>query len=233
MIFGFFKRAPVADLGKGEEVELEVYSEENEQNDIFVTEVLGVTRKEIMLIAPLKQNKAMSFGAGTEITVHFTREDFVGTFTSRVINEELDSPPPVLTLSQPSDIFWGELKDIDAQRRQFVRLEASVPLEFWLPSGVARETLTHDISGSGLSMITLFALDTGMSVRLKISFPDKKIDTNAKVIRCKPLKEDTTKGGRPRYEVALTFVNLDTNKQDAIMRYIFERQRELRRRGLM
>ena len=139
----------------------------------------------------------------------------------------------MLILSQPADVLWAEQQASDAQRRQFVRLEVAVPLEFWLPSGVARETLTHDISGSGLSMMTLFSLDAGTSIKLKISLPDKKIDTNAKVIRCKTLKEDTTKGGRPRYEVALIFVNLDTNKQDAIMRYIFERQRELRRRGLM
>lgn len=232
MIFGFFKRTPVADLEEGEEVELEIPSDNDEKN-IFITESLGVTKKEIMLIAPLKNNEALSLGIGTEVIVHFTREDNIGTFTTEVIAEDVKSTPPVLTLSQPPSVSWEEKQANGLQRRQFVRFEVSTPLEFWLPSGSACEALTHDISGSGLSMISLFSMNLGTLIKLRISLPDKKINTTAKITRCVPLNDETTKGGRPRYEIALTFVNLDTTQQDMIMRYIFERQRELRRRGLL
>lgn len=234
MIFGFFKR-PAADLAQGEEIELEqVLSHDGAQKEVYVTEVISITKKEIVLIAPMKQKEVVVLEPGTEIIVHFTRDDQIGTFNSAVLLEEISGHPPVLVLAQPANVVWEEKQETDAQRRQFVRLDVSLPIEFRLPSGISRQAVTNDISGSGLSMVTVLSLDINSMVRLKLEVQNKKIDTEAKVIRCEPMKlHPAAKDKFTKYEVALNFVNMPAPDQDSIIRYIFDRQRELRQRGLM
>lgn len=232
MIFGFFRRSAV-ELTPGEEVELEISLEDGEEpTRVYPTDVLKSTKKEIRLIAPLEHNEAVSLPPGTPVLVHFSREEYVGTFQSTVMGEEAAETPPVLILAPAVDVTWEEKALKEAQRRQFVRLETALPVEFRSITGIVRHAITNDISGSGLSMVALFALDIGTPLKLKISLPDRRVETDSKVIRCKPLEGEARDGHR-KYEVALSFVNMATNDQDAIIRHIFDRQRELRRRGLI
>lgn len=232
MIFGFFRRNPVADLVNGEEIEVEVSSSENsEEVSVFVTDVVSVGKKDIVVAAPQKQKEIVrKMLPGTQVIVRFMRREEIGVFRSDVLAHDLFKDPPTIVLSQPGGINWEKRTTAYFQRRQFVRLEAALPIEYFSDPGIVRHAITNDISGSGLSIITLFPLEKDTFFRFKINLPEKVIETNSKVVRCKTLQE---KGGLGKYEVAFNFVGMSQNDQDTIVRYIFDRQRELRRRGLI
>lgn len=230
MIFGFFKKkGPAIELLPGEEAVIELHRETSEgvlDNAVLLTEVVESDAKSISFLAPTEHNRPVPFSPGEVIVIQVDKGENTAKFQSEVVELLEQVTPPLLVVAQPKSVGWGP-KDVEAaQRRQFVRLEATLPLEFKTGAGVVRQGVTNDISGSGLSMVTAFPINVGSLVKVRLALPEKKIESSAKVVRCNQLQPQ-------KFELALSFTDVSVTDQDTIVRYIFERQRELRRRGLI
>jgi len=121
------------------------------------------------------------------------------------------------------------------QLRQYVRVEVSLPVKVRLlqtddpeKSGIRRgeviEAHMSDVSGGGLSFICDRPCTPGDLVSATFSLPVGSFSgLQCKVLRIS-LQEGTT---RTYYKHHTQFVNLEIRKRDMIVKYVFDKQRQL------
>ncbi|MYL32725.1 pilus assembly protein PilZ [Pontibacillus yanchengensis] len=137
---------------------------------------------------------------------------------------------PVLTLHFPE-----KEKLLRIQRRKYVRVESSVDASVHGVNETVTPftTVTADISGGGAAIISPSAHTIEQNQLLEVWFiiplssgEMHYIYTKSRVIRvCKENKDHNEK-------VSLEFENIDENDRQTIIRYCFEKQLSLRKRGI-
>ncbi len=121
------------------------------------------------------------------------------------------------------------------QLRRYVRIEANLALRFRListsdpeksaiPRGSTAEGKIADISGGGLSFLCEESLRVGDRISASFAFPGGEFaGVLCKVLRIS-LQEGKTK---TMYRHHVQFVELEGRRRDAVVRYVFEKQRRM------
>ncbi|MDI3537982.1 MAG: hypothetical protein PWP12_14 [Bacillota bacterium] len=211
------------DLRLNQKVEIE--KTRDDRREIYSSYIVAIDEDTISLAAPLSGGYLVSFGIGETVRVYAG----MIAFSSEVVARKF-FPDPLLIVKRP-EVFEK------VQRRSFVRLEANLPVVVrvleevdGVPEKIPEEvkTTTLDISGGGALLVFPCRLRLETPLELTISLPDEKISCEAKVRR-------VIEGKVPQRTVYLgvEFTAISPRDQDKIVKFIFERQRELRQRGLL
>lgn len=106
------------------------------------------------------------------------------------------------------------------QRREHVRIESRLP-GLIVAQGVegqsALHTFTLDVSGGGILVAGAGNAPIGTPVRIQVKLPDRILESDARIAR------RTSEG-----HVGLAFEGMSTGEREALVRWIFERQRLMR-----
>jgi len=89
-----------------------------------------------------------------------------------------------------------------------------------------------NLSGSGMRFKTNESLQSGEYLEMKLVLPIASgviIDLIGQVVRCNALSSDECNNKKGLYETAVTFVAINADDREFIIRYVFKRQRELLR----
>jgi c-di-GMP-binding flagellar brake protein YcgR len=121
----------------------------------------------------------------------------------------------------------------NAQKRNFVRLDVMFTIEYYkidddvLEPQIFKAT-SRDISGGGMRFHSkeIIELDTELEMKLNLT-SHNQVSVCGKVVRCFPM--DTI----PGYSIGVEFILLDKKDREKIIKFIFDRQRELRQKGLL
>jgi c-di-GMP-binding flagellar brake protein YcgR len=145
---------------------------------------------------------------------------------------------PLEVLRADGDGVIEVLHSVDMRRnqlRQFVRIEVNLPLKLRLirtadpnsspvPLGTVVEARMADISGGGMSFLCDRSLRPGDLIAATFSLPS----CNFATVSCKVLRVSLQEGKtRTHYRHHAQFVNLETARRDAIVRFVFEKMRLL------
>ncbi len=206
-------------------VEIEI---PGEQSVCYRSRVEYVSDDRLIVASPMKSGAIVPVRRGTVVKVTYTDNVAVYTFSSEVLSQNI-SGIPTLILDRPSDS-----KRI--QRRNFVRLDTRLTVnlsllnEKYIPSGETISATTVDISGGGM----MFVCDTNMKVgdvlEAVINLSEK--ETVTAIGRIVRIVENPPKS-RNRYSAGFEFTIIEEAERDKIIRFIFNQQRELRRKGLL
>lgn len=119
-------------------------------------------------------------------------------------------------------------------KRQYYRLdELDMPAMFRIiqedeaaeaEEGRFAGTSIRDLSAGGLSFMSKEAVERGADVQVMLTLENTDLHLFGKVMRA-------TEAGKI-FEVGIKFESIDQLEQDKIVGYIFQKQLELRRRGL-
>lgn len=94
-----------------------------------------------------------------------------------------------------------------------------------------------DISGTGLRMVLRGHLDVEDPVVMRVDFPWGTEELQGRVVTRTPVQERARRLGVPdtdaRYSYGVEFTGMPQALEDRIYRFVFDRQRELRMRGLL
>jgi c-di-GMP-binding flagellar brake protein YcgR len=165
----------------------------------------------------------MSVQSGTEMTLTFLRQ-----------GDAAYSIPVKVRLSLSGEIdFWHTLKFTRSQNRRYMRLDASLPLTYRVAETAAagekppRETFkarTSDISGGGMCFVAERPLIAGDVILLAMQVPGYSMGgIRARVLRVIPLEVK----GVAHYKHLTEFVGIESQQREKIVKYIFEKQREM------
>lgn len=164
--------------------------------------------------------------AGDTVKFAFSRQaDSVYGFTLKVVS--CDSAGTVV-VEHTSEMKRNQL-------RQYVRIEMSLPMKFRLiqtrnpelseiKKGVVTPVKMSDISGGGLSFICEKSLKAGDLISVGFTLPNVKlVGIAGKVLRIS-IQEGKTK---TFYKHHVKFVKIEPRQRDGIVKYVFDKQRQL------
>lgn len=200
----------------------------------FPSRIEMIGGQTISVAYPIYKGALIPIRKGEHIQATFIYKQQVYAFTSRVLGRVNDTVP-LLVLERPLQLS-------KIQRRQFVRIEVSIPIEFRkMPENKEleeedSETIVYpgrghtvNISGGGVLFITKYDIKMEELLELRMNLPKRgQLITRARPVRIEPV--DTY--GDKRLAVAVCFEGIKESERDAIVAFIFERQREMLKRGL-
>lgn len=201
----------------------------NKKGAYLVSQILDIINdEEIVISGPIKKNNLIFVHKGELIKLHFTVENRgVYYFTAKVLSKEY-SPIYTLTIERISEIN-------KIQNREYFRLLSGLPVdkEHQVFKNGAMDSYKEkckakDISGGGMKIYCNFEHKLNDLIYCIIEIEDLMIKTKAIVKRVERI--DTFDY---EYSIGVFFLGMKESNRDEIIRYIFERQRILRYKGLI
>ncbi len=206
-------------------VEISVDEEGSDYKNL-ASRIEEVTAEHLHIAVPMKRGELLPLRVRQHlnISIFFKGKSFM--FKTIIVARHLD-PFPVLVVVKPD-------KFIEIQRRQWVRVPTKLAMRYRAINSAKNvepyvgETI--DISGGGLLFATLDPVEEGQMVELEIALPGPTpLFCKAKLLRIleKPKKEGASS------KIILEFTEISEGQRDRIISYIFEKQREWIRKGLI
>ncbi|WP_110927594.1 flagellar brake protein [Bacillus massiliglaciei] len=178
----------------------------------------------------METGKVIFLPDGTQLKAVFSNEQGAAYMFSSDVLTKIKGHIPMVQISLPPEESF-----IKIQRREFMRLEASLdaavhPLNGEFPPF---RTLTEDISAGG----TAIRLQKNMKINeadfvyLWIALPFQQEGTSYLKLKCAVIRETEKEHGIK--ELSLRFVEMEEKDTQTIIRYIFEVQLEMKKKGLV
>lgn len=190
------------------------------------SEIIEILDKDKLVIsAPIFQSKIFPLSLGERVFINFNKKDTgMYSFLGIVYNRDSNKNIPEVYIRK-----IGKLNKL--QRRNFFRLPLvkNILISYLVDDAEhSVEGVTKDISGGGIRAISNKPLKLGTEVTVHISLGSSGVFIDAKVVRCRDISDSIEK-----YDVGLTFNNIDEQLRSKIVSYIFEKQRNLRKKGMI
>lgn len=228
----------LSELEIGTKLELELLNEEGTKLEPTLVSKfewsLGI--HEAVIAAPIFEGKVIPIQIDTMMNVYFTkrREKDINLFmfSAAVKGREMSENLHLLRVEQQGEI-------VKVQRREYFRLDCLVKVQYRLVESLNTEynednpfkkTFANNLSGGGICLMLEDKIEVGKLIECEI-FNDqsRKVRFFGKVIRY----ERTGRDGNYKFEAGIAYIKINDNDRDAVVRYIFEEQRKLRKKGLI
>ncbi|HOV26870.1 MAG TPA: PilZ domain-containing protein [Pseudobacteroides sp.] len=206
---------------------------DKEITKLFVSEFECAEEEDVICVAsPIYEGTYLPAPIGTDMFVfaYFTGQFY--KFKAKLKDKLIKDGLPIYKLS-----INGDMEKI--QRRQFFRLECmlgvrcrEVKIENNIPvqKGDFLNGFTRDISGGGACLVLAKGIEIGKYLECEIQITgNKMIKFYGTVIRSVKFDVDN----KSKYELGVEFYNIDNRTREAIIGFIFEEQRKLRKKGLI
>ncbi|MDK2896281.1 MAG: hypothetical protein PWP04_401 [Candidatus Atribacteria bacterium] len=193
---------------------------ENGQAEIryYPSRIEGVNQKEVLIAAPQERGELVPVAVAEEIEVYVVGERETFYFQTRVKDRLRKDNLAFLVLELP-------IKVIRRQRRNFVRLDLCLPVVV-KKEGNAFSGATKDLSGGGM-LVSFDALPETLEVGDTVWF-SLEIETLSRIMgKARAVRKESPT------EYAFQFTNIASSDRERIIKLIFRKQIEMRRKGLL
>ncbi len=214
----------IIEIGKNIEIEIN----KDVDSSIFLkSNVLETFKNNVISItSPIYKGNIYPISQGDNVKIIFYKKD-TGKFyfLGEVIKRQKKDNLYILYIACNSKIR----KD---QRRNYYRLNTLLSIKINILNGdIEKESipcLARDISGGGLGIICKEKIPYGTMVKCIIPLDDSVVNSIGKVVRCKAVPDSIIK-----YDIGIEFETLDETIRTQIISFIFNKQRKLRKKGLI
>jgi len=219
-------------LRPGDKVWLEVLA--GNYKGSYPSVVEGMNEDAIVVGHPFIKSALLPLAHGTKVRVTFKGRGALYTFESRVKGRGIEGVF-VLYLELPEKVDR-------IQRRRFVRLEVILPFYYKKGSDERYKSgMIKDISGSGVRAIVDRSVNVGDTLQVFIdlygkSKPNKVVDVSGIIaVKAVVVRQviDPNFNDKKRKEVGMEFVEMSEKDRQKIVRFIFEKERLSRQKGLL
>lgn len=221
-------------LNIGDTIYLDILNEETEEEKKrFKCRLVDRDRQFLFIDYPIneKSNRAGFFHDGTQFRASFIGKDqAVYHFETELLGRKKGNIPMLILLDP------GKEKYIRIQRRQYVRVNASIdvavhPIEDYFRPFVS---VTADIGGGGIALVlpTGHQLPIGKKVKCWLALHMQTGEIKYIEAICHVIRVVSDKGSQIE-RASMQFVDIGNSDQQTLVRYCFERQLFLRRKGLI
>ncbi len=189
-----------------------------------------VFENSIHISMPSTQGNLLLLHNGDRISLLFTTNNGVFSADSKVIARKAQ-PIPTLVIEKPT-----EYTNV-GQKREHVRLDVTLPVtyrtedqELYASLSEFEKGITDNVSAGGVFFTTVGQVEPGQRLKLEIQLSDKDI------MNC---KADVRRVTQPKNSelrtigVGVQFYNISQNQIDYLYKYIFNKQRDWIKRGLL
>lgn len=208
---------------------IEIKETKTKANNRYISQILDIIDDNIYIISgPIQKSALIPFHVGSLIEITYFREDkgrFV--FKAKIIEREY------------KNIYKLKIEKISCitklQERNYYRLSVNLDIQkiYNLKLDGNNEEVTErciakDISGGGIRVFCNLKHSVGDKVKLNISTTDFCITALGMVIRIQEIENDNFK-----FSLGIKFTEIEDEDRERLIKYIFEQQRKLRKKGLI
>jgi c-di-GMP-binding flagellar brake protein YcgR len=209
-------------------VNIEITNTEGESTR-YRSRIIDIDDQYVTLIAPRSEQEVIKLAPGKIMNIWFWNSEALYTFSSYLIKEESEDIINKICIAYPETI-------IRVQKRDYVRVPYDLDVLLSYNNNKGEEEFircrTKDISGGGLMLvINVYApLHKGTIVNLQFKLDDELIKVKGEVVW-----NDWTldKHGFEQNNIGVKFKNILESTRKIIIKNVFARQIELKRKGLL
>lgn len=208
----------------GDRLELEVQS--GAYLGSYPSQILNINDKEITVGVPIVRGHVIPLREGSLLRVLLLKPDAAYEFFASILRRTQDAPLG-LVLTLPTKL-------VRSQRREDVRVEVSLPVDllvFAIPGSEEWNILhgrTKDLSAGGTKVEYSGELKGGERLQILLSVPgDQPMTLSCRYIR----GERSNRPGKSW--MALRFDGIKERDKRRILKFVFQKQQELRAKGLI
>lgn len=220
-------------LMTGTKLELELYGDNGEKiMPTFVSQFEWLEDENTAVIAaPIFEGVIYPVRVGWNMYVYFQNRPDLFCFRAVVTGRGINNNIAYLRI-----VIQSAIEKI--QRRYFYRFDCSLPIKFqpiYPGKGLEGEepyktSYTRDISGGGVCIKLEEKMDDKELIACELElFEHKIISFTGRIVRFYTREDDEIY----KYEMGVLFEEIDSQDNEAIIRYVFEEQRKLRKKGLI
>lgn len=205
----------------GTTIELKISN--GDYQGIYRTKVDDIREQMLFIGAPYDQGQILPLRVGTVLEVFFY-DDISAYCFDTTIKQRIALPIPIFVLDLPDEIR-------KIQRRQFVRVKTAFPIIYRI---ITEKGLSDpgngkllDLSGGGMRFETLAKLENNALFSIQLKLPSGELNTLGRVLRVQRIEKAKS------YNISSEFYEISEHDRDMIIRYVFELQRTLRKKGLI
>lgn len=213
----------VQELSINQLIEVSV-NDEDSLYQYLPSRIEEITEDYIYISAPMYKGEILPLRVGQEIKINFIKKDHSYMFNTLIQDRQL-TPIALLKLRKAEQIT-------EVQRRKWVRIPTSVGICFRDENEQLEviEGMSIDISGGGVLFSTPYPVEKDQVLELEIKLPEREaIFCKGKVLR---IIKDNNKVNK-NYQVVVEYYDITEGQRDRIVAYLFEKQREWLRKGLL
>lgn len=218
-------------IALGEKVEI-ITNFADRREKVYFSMIQDILDEDTFVInLPMSKRERAFLYIGQEVAVNYFRCHGQYYFLAMVIERY-----------EKENVYYFKLKKISdihrLQRRNYFRLAKTIPIKIDIldqDNKTNIETIngyTFNICGGGVGVIVQQDLPVNTNVKctfeLKLGDNIDKFSTKAKVVRCNHIDDQEDK-----FEVGICFEDMPEQQRDEIIKFIFNEQRRLRKRGLI
>ncbi|ADY54976.1 type IV pilus assembly PilZ [Syntrophobotulus glycolicus DSM 8271] len=205
-----------------EGLSIELFVDNGPYQGRYRTKIEEVGKAILSIGVPFSDGQYLPLREGTKLEIEFVDHISAYHFRSILLRRFL-APVPTLMIEYPKSIN-------KIQRRKHVRIPvvSSITYQIIGKEGLSEENTGYliDLSGGGLKFVSEEKLEMNDLLLAKIKTYHEELDLPVKVVR---LIEEESK----KYKISVEYQEISEKTRDKIIAYIFEVQRELRRKGLI
>lgn len=212
-----------SDLKENQLIEIEVDIDSGEKT-FLPSRIEEVVDNYLHVSAPIYRGGIMPLRTGQTLKIRMNYKNNTYSFYTLVVGRKWNIVPLII-IKKPNQF-------VKIQRREFLRLPVAVPVKYRLAGENTEfyDGVTVDISGGGALLSTQYPIEAGQTLEMEINLPNREpVFCRAQVIRL--LEKITSKGKANK--AALVFEEISEGKRDKIINFIFEKQREWIKKGIL
>lgn len=209
-------------LSVNQSIEIEV--KKGPYKGSFPSKIEEINQDNIKVLPPYQKGEIVPLRKDTRINVFFTGDDAAYKFSSQVI-DRIKEQIRLLVINSPEEI-------VRIQRRDYFRLDVKKDAKYreldeeMEIDGEFIETQTVNLSGGGVRLIDESQLSEGDLIEIMIDISEIE---DVKIIGEVQQKYDLPNGEA----VGIEFKEVSRHLRDQIIGWLFDYQRELRKKGLL
>lgn len=194
---------------------------------VYKVRVEDISEDTITVSAPISNGTIVPMRRGMRLILGISKEDALYGFYTEIIDRRGGQVPVLVVRRSPTSRR--------IQRRRYVRINGEIPIEMkivkWPDPSVPQPKLERNsiseknISGGGMLVVTREALKRGTVLQILMELPTGRVKVMGEVRRV--MKNDDTE----QYEVGVAFLDLGEKDRDKVVKYVYNRQIELKRKG--
>ncbi|HEX2944694.1 MAG TPA: PilZ domain-containing protein [Clostridia bacterium] len=190
----------------------------------------------IAIAAPISERRIVPVPAGSSMNIYFIKQDgsIASLFKFRaIVKARYDADKLKILLVEKQ----GEI--VGVQRRNHFRLDTLLEVGYRTVGTVKggypgvkqfKKALSVNLSGGGICLLLDDELDKGDLIECNMTFDrERNIRFFGKIVRF----DEADREGRYRYKAGVAYIEIAENDREAVVRYIFQEQRKLLRKGLV
>lgn len=229
----------LSEVELGSKLELECFDNTGERLEpTLVSEFEWIEGENMAAIAaPIFEGHIVPLPVNSELSIYFIKRNgslyslykFNAIIMSRLVADNLH----ILIVEKQGDI-------VKVQRRNYFRLDCFVEVRYRIldsngdepydSDGSYINTLTNNLSGGGVSIMLEEIIPTGTIIECEMfNDQNRKVTFFGKIMRF----EEIGKDGKYKYEAGIAYIEISDSDREVIVKYIYDEQRKLLRKGLI